>query len=271
MMDTKELKKKCDIIRIDAIKMTTKAESGHPSSCLSCVEIIGVLILDMMKIDPAYPNKADRDRFILSKGHAAPTYYSALSLRGFIPREELGSLRDINSRLQGHPDMNKTPGVDFSTGSLGMGLSVANGMALACRLDNLSPNIFVLMGDGELQEGQVWEAAMTSAHYNLSNVVAIVDRNMLQCDDNTESIMSLEPLDEKFRSFGWEVFEVDGHNVGALQNVLRKACEVTNKPSLVIAHTKKGKGVSCMEGKNNWHGKPLLSEQYEEAIRECSL
>jgi transketolase len=271
MMDTKELEQMCGTIRTDSIRMTAEAHSGHPSSCLSCAEIIGVLILDVMEIDPATPHNPARDRFVLSKGHAAPAYYSALSQKGFIPRDELFSLRSINSRLQGHPDMNKTPGVDFSTGSLGMGLSVANGMALASRLDGHKNHIYVLLGDGELQEGQIWEAAMTASHHNLSSVVAIVDRNMLQCDGTTEEIKALEPLSSKFQAFGWNVFEVDGHDVSALQLVIRQARDMESRPSVIIASTKKGKGVSCMEGKCNWHGKPLEGEACEEALRECSL
>jgi transketolase len=167
--------------------------------------------------------------------------------------------------------MNKTPGVDFSTGSLGMGLSVANGMALASRLDGHKNHIYVLLGDGELQEGQIWEAAMTASHHNLSSVVAIVDRNMLQCDGTTEEIKALEPLSSKFQAFGWNVFEVDGHDVSALQLVIRQARDMESRPSVIIASTKKGKGVSCMEGKCNWHGKPLEGEACEEALRECSL
>lgn len=270
-MDAKELKKKCDVIRLESIRMTTKAASGHPSSCLSCAEIVGVLLLDIMDVDADNPDNPTRDRFILSKGHAAPAYYAALALHGFFPQEKLETLRELGSILQGHPDMKKTPGVDFSTGSLGMGLSVANGMALAGRLDNTGSNIYVVMGDGELQEGQVWEAAMTSSHYSLSNIVAIVDRNNLQCDGTTESIMALEPLDEKFRAFGWEVFEVDGHDVASLQNIIRKARDVDDRPSLIIAHTYKGKGVSCMQDKLKWHGKPLSGKEYEDAVKECSL
>lgn len=269
MIDTNELRKMCDTIRVDALRMTTDAASGHPSSCFSCVEIIGVVILDIMNIDPDDPTKFDRDRFVLSKGHAAPAYYSALSLKGFIPREELYSLRAIGSRLQGHPDMNKTPGVDFSTGSLGMGLSVANGMALACRLNKASSRIYVLLGDGELQEGQIWEAAMTAGHHKLSNVIAIVDRNKLQCDGLTEDIKSIEPLDAKFKAFGWRVFFVDGHDVGALQKVIRDAQTPYDGPTVIIADTLKGKGVSCMEDQLNWHGKPLKGEAFEEALKEC--
>lgn len=256
-------------IRIDSIRMTTDAKSGHPSSCMSCAEIIGVLILDVMNFSPQNLSDVDRDRFVLSKGHAAPAYYSALSMKGFFPREELFTLRDIGGRLQGHPDMRKTPGVDFSTGSLGMGLSVANGMALACRLNHSKSNIFVLLGDGELQEGQIWEAAMTSSHHKLSNVVAIVDRNMLQCDGSTEDIKSLEPLKKKFESFGWSVFEVNGHDVGALQRTIREAKSRDDSPSVIIANTVKGKGVKYMEGVCSWHGKPLKDTEYNDAIREC--
>jgi len=271
MMDTKTLESLCGTIRTDALRMTTGAQSGHPSSCLSCAEIIGVLILDIMNIDPMKPEDPCRDRFVLSKGHAAPAYYSALSLKGFISRDELVTLRSVGSRLQGHPDMNKTPGVDFSTGSLGMGLSVANGMALACRLQGHSDaTTYVLLGDGELQEGQVWEAAMSASHHGLSRVVAIIDRNMLQCDGTTEEIKALEPLSAKFQSFGWNVFEVDGHDVAALQLVLRQARDATG-PSVIIAATVKGKGVSCMAGKCNWHGKPLSSDACDAALRECSL
>ncbi|MHC1605507.1 MAG: transketolase [Candidatus Methanofastidiosia archaeon] len=266
-MDTKKLEKICETIRINSLKMTTCANSGHPSSCLSCAEIIGVLLLDVMNINPCDPKKRDRDRFVISKGHAAPAYYSALSLKGFIPQDELLTLRAINTRLQGHPDMNKTPGVDFSTGSLGMGLSIANGMALAARLDNIKTNIYVLLGDGELQEGQIWESAMASSHYKLTNIVAIVDRNMLQCDGKTEDIMAIEPIGKKFEAFGWKVFEVDGHDTGQLQKIIRKARDVTDKPSVIIAHTIKGKGVECMAGISSWHGKPLTNELLSEAMK----
>lgn len=271
MINTKELEKMCCDIRIDSIKMTTGAKSGHPSSCMSCAEIIGVTILDVMNFGPDNKDDPDRDRFVLSKGHAAPAYYSALSKKGFFPNEELFTLRGLGSRLQGHPDMKKTPGVEFSTGSLGMGLSVANGMAMACKLDGTDSNIFVLMGDGELQEGQVWEAAMTASHNKLSKLVAIIDRNMLQCDGLTEDIKALEPLKEKFESFGWEVFEVDGHNVAALQDVLRAAKDVSDRPSIIIANTVKGKGVKEIEGVCSWHGKPLKDTEYMDAIRECEL
>jgi len=269
MFDTQKLIEECNEIRKDSIRMTTGAKSGHPSSCMSCTEILGVLILDVMELSPEQAEDPNRDRFVLSKGHAAPAYYSALSRKGFFPREELFRLRDVGAMLQGHPDMKKTPGVEFSTGSLGMGLSVANGMALACRLDGLKSNIFVLLGDGELQEGQIWEAAMTSSHYHLSNLVAIVDRNMLQCDGTTEDIMSLEPLKEKFESFGWKVYELDGHNVEQLQKVLREARDYEASPSIIIAKTIKGKGVPCMEGVCSWHGKPVKDNELKEALRGC--
>ncbi|HPR42381.1 MAG TPA: transketolase [Candidatus Methanofastidiosa archaeon] len=270
MFETAKLIEECNAIRIDSIRMTTGAKSGHPSSCMSCAEILGVLLLDVMNLSPEMAKDPNRDRFVLSKGHAAPAYYSALSRKGFFPRDELFRLRDVGAMLQGHPDMKKTPGVEFSTGSLGMGLSVANGIAMACRLDNTSSNVYVLMGDGELQEGQVWEAAMTSSHYKLSNLVAIVDRNMLQCDGATEDIKMLEPLRDKFASFGWRVFEVDGHNVSELQNIIRAARDVKDAPCVIIARTVKGKGVSSMEGVCSWHGKPLKDTEIKEAIRECN-
>ena len=255
-------------IRQDIVKMLGKAGSGHPGGSLSSADIVTVLYFNEMKIDPQRPDWPERDRFVLSKGHAAPVLYAALAEKGFFAREELMTLRKIGSRLQGHPSLKHLPGVEMSTGSLGQGLSAANGMALAARLDKRDYRVFVLLGDGEIQEGQVWEAAMAAAHYKLDNLVAFLDHNGLQIDGPVGQIMSPEPVADKWRSFGWHVEEIDGHNLREITDALDRAGRVKGKPVMIIADTVKGKGVSYMENQVGWHGSTPNAEQTSQALTE---
>lgn len=255
-------------IRRNIIAMIAEANSGHPGGSLSAVEIMTYLYFQEMKVDPANPAWPERDRLVLSKGHAAPVLFSALAERGFFPREELLTFRKINSRLQGHPDMKKAPGVDMSTGSLGQGISTAIGMALAGKLDKLDYRVFVLLGDGECQEGQVWEAAMAAGHYKLDNLVVFLDYNGLQIDGPCETVMSVAPLADKFRAFGWDVQEIDGHSFPQIAAALQQAKKVQGKPHMIVARTVKGKGVSFMENEVGWHGTPPSKEQAEQALAE---
>ncbi len=254
-------------IRIQSLLMTNRAGSGHPGGSLSCAEILSVLFFYKMRYKPNDPKWAERDRFVMSKGHATPALYAAMAEAGFFPKEELVTYRCLNSRLQGHASI-YTPGIDICTGSLGQGLSVGDGMAIAGKLDKKDYNVYVLMGDGELQEGQVWEAAKSAAHYKLDNVIAIVDRNGLQQNGPTEKLMHLEPLAEKFMAFGWHSIEVDGHNVQELMNALDLATNIKGKPKVIIARTIKGKGVSFMENVSSWHGKAPNDEQLKQALAE---
>lgn len=263
-----ELKRVANTIRQDIIKMLLPAKSGHPGGSLSAADILATLFFQEMRINPADPNWSERDRFVLCKGHAAPVLYAALAEKGYFPKEELLSLRQTGSRLQGHPDMKKTPGVDMSTGSLGQGLSVANGMAMAGKLDGKEFRVYALLGDGEMAEGQVWEAAMAAAHYKLDNLVAILDFNGLQIDGPTDSVMSSAPLFDKWRAFGWHVLEVDGHDVEKLVAAFEEAKNVHGKPTMLIAQTVKGRGVSFMENVAGWHGNAPNSEQAEQALKE---
>lgn len=254
-------------IRKLILETVAEAGSGHPGGSLSAVEILVTLYFYKMKHDPKNPLWEDRDRFILSKGHASPLLFSILAQAGYFPIEELKTFRKINSRLQGHPDF-KAPGVEYPGGSLGIGLSVAVGMALAARLDNKSHRIYTLLGDGELQEGQVWEAALTAAKYRLDNLTAIVDRNGIQQDGLTEQIMPLEPLAAKWKAFNWNVIQIDGYNFEQIINALEKAENTINRPTVIIAHTTKGKGVSFMEWSPEWHGKAPKKESLEKIIKE---
>lgn len=247
--------------------MLCKAGSGHPGGSLSSADILTTLYFYKMKFDSKNPKLKERDRFILSKGHACPALYSVLAELGFFPKEELNNLRKISCLLQGHPSI-KIPGIEANTGSLGQGLSIANGIALACRLDKLKNKVYVLLGDGELQEGQVWEAAMTSAHYNLDNLVAIIDHNGLQIDGFVKDIKNVEPLKEKWEAFGWYVIEINGHDFEEIINALDKADEI-KKPVMIIANTVKGKGVDFMENKCEWHGKTPNKEEFDRAL--CNL
>jgi len=264
----RELEAKAKTIRKDIIKMLAEAGSGHPGGSLSSVEIVTALYFKVLRLKPEEPLWQDRDRFVLSKGHAAPVLYAALAERGFFPVDELLTLRKLGSRLQGHPSWGMLPGVEASTGSLGQGLSIGVGMALAGRLDQRDYRVYVLLGDGEIQEGQVWEAAMAAAHYKAGNLTAILDHNGLQIDGPIEQVMSPLPLPDKWRAFGWEVREVDGHNFRDLLAAFDWAKGVNDKPSMIIAHTVKGKGVSFMEGVVDWHGKAPDQKLAGQALEE---
>lgn len=270
MNEEKELKKKAAAIRLLTLKGIHAAGSGHTGGSLSIAEILSVLYFDQMNIDPEHPEDPDRDRLVLSKGHAAPAAYAALALRGYFPKEDMMTLRQVGSHLQGHPSIRKTKGVDMSSGSLGQGLSAANGMALAGQYHGKGYTVYCICGDGELQEGQIWEAAMTSAHYKLDNLILFVDHNRLQIDGEVSSVMNVEPLDEKFRSFGWEVLNADGHDVQALRAAILQAKTVKGRPTVIICNTVKGKGVSFMENQAGWHGAAPNDAQYEQAVQELT-
>lgn len=267
-LSNKELKSIADQIRQDVVMMVNAAGSGHPGGSLSAADIITALYFSEMNINPKKPKLDSRDRFVLSKGHAAPAVYSALARRGYFEVSELINLRKIGHMLQGHPNMNYIPGIDMSTGSLGQGFSASVGMALAGKIDNNDVRTYVILGDGELNEGLVWEAAMAAAHYKLDNMLAIVDYNGLQIDGPNEEVMGIKPLDLKWESFGWNVITIDGHNFEEIKNAFNKAREYKGKPSVVIANTIKGKGVSFMENQASWHGTAPNKEQLEQAIIE---
>ncbi|MDD5436219.1 MAG: transketolase [Candidatus Omnitrophica bacterium] len=262
-----ELRKKAVEIRKDILKMLMLAGSGHTGGSLSIVEILVALYCYKMKHDPKNPEWKERDRFLLSKGHACPALYAVLADAGYFPKEKLLSLRKLGSQLQGHPQRG-LPGVEISSGSLGQGLSIANGIALAARLDNSAVRIYCLMGDGETNEGQVWEAAMTGAHYKLDNICAIIDFNKLQIDGFCCDIKDMGPYVHKWTDFGWNAIEADGHDIGALIAALDKASGTKGKPTVIIAHTIKGKGVSFVENKVEWHGIAPKKEEYERAVKE---
>lgn len=258
-------------IRIGIIEQVYNANSGHPGGSLSCADILAVLYFNQMNIDSENPNAKGRDRFVLSKGHCAPALYAALARKGYFDKELLKGFRKVESNLQGHPDMKKVPGVDMSTGSLGQGLSAAVGMAIGSKMEHEGYRVYCLLGDGELEEGQVWEAAMSASKNKLDNLCAIVDYNTLQIDGNVEEVAGLKDIKEKFESFGFNVIEVNGHDIEALIHAFNSAKHQKDMPSVIIAHTIKGKGVSFMEGKPEWHGKAPNQEQYEEAINELKL
>lgn len=256
-------------LRCDVVEMLAEAGSGHPGGSLSAADIVATLYAEVMNHDPNDPSRPDRDRFILSKGHAAPVLYAALAETGYFPRERLKTLRKLGSMLQGHPDSTKTPGVEVSTGSLGNGLAISNGIALGLRLKGLDePRVFCLMGDGELQEGLVWEAAMFAAQQGLERVIAIVDRNGLQIDGRTSEVVSVDPIAEKFRAFGWEAINCDGHDVKSILTAIDGASERHGKPTVIVADTVKGAGVSFMEDRCEWHGTAPTAEQAEQALAE---
>ena len=250
-------------IRSGIVAMVTEAQSGHPGGSLSATDILATLYFAEMNIDPKNPQKIDRDRLVLSKGHAAPALYATLAERGFFPKEELLTLRKINSRLQGHPSMTSVPGVDMSTGSLGQGLSVAAGMALAARLDDRTHRVYTILGDGELEEGMVWEGAMFAAHYKLDHLTAFVDFNGLQIDGPVSEVMSPLPIPEKWRAFNWNVIEIDGHDINAIYEAIQTAKTVKDQPTMIVAKTIKGKGVCQMENVAGWHGKAPSREECE--------
>ena len=266
--DIEKLNEIAKNIRKGIIEAVYSGQSGHPGGSLSIADIMTVLYFYEMNINPENPKDENRDRLVLSKGHCAPALYSTLANRGFFEVEELHTLRNIESRLQGHPDMNKIPGVDMTTGSLGQGLSAANGMAIAGKLNNKDYRVYCIMGDGEIEEGQVWEAAMASNKYKLDNLCVIVDNNNLQIDGTIEEVMSSYPIDEKFKSFGFQVINIDGHNLQEIIDAFDVARNVEGKPVCIIAKTVKGKGVSFMENKAEWHGKAPNKEQYELAMKE---
>ncbi len=262
-----ELKEVATVLRRDILTMLLEAGSGHPGGSLSCVDILSVLYWQAMKVDPERPTWEDRDRLVLSKAHAAPALYAALARRGYFDVRELLTFRKLKSKLQGFPDMQKTPGIDASVGSPGQGLSIANGLAIAARRDRKNFRIYCLMGDGEAQEGQTWEAAMTAAHHGIDNVCAVIDRNHMMGDGNTEEIASLAPLGDKWKTFNWHVISVDGHDVEALSAAFNEASSMKGKPTVVIAKTVKGKGVPFMENRPEWHDRKITEDLYEEAMR----
>jgi transketolase len=265
-----ELADKAKAIRRNIVRMIHAAQSGHPGGSLSAAEILTSLYFGIMRVDPQNPQWEDRDRFVLCKGHAAPVLYATLAERGFFPTEELITLRRINSRIQGHPDMKSTPGVDMSTGSLGQGLSVANGMALAAKLDQKDWRVYAVMGDGEQQEGQVWEAAMAAAHYKLDNVTAFLDFNGLQIDGCIDHVLSPLPLVDKWKAFGWHVISIDGHDYQAIMDAVKEAKATKGKPTIIIANTIKGKGVCAMENIADWHGKAPSQADLDAAMKDLA-
>ena len=268
MRDHKGLNEITNVIRKDIVSMICKSKSGHPGGSLSAVEILTALYFDQMNIDPTNPKMEDRDRFVLSKGHAAPALYATLAQRGYFAKDELNNLRQLGSMLQGHPDMKKVPGVEMSTGSLGQGFSVACGMAMAAKLDNAPWNVYALLGDGEVQEGIIWEAAMSAAHYKLDNMISFLDYNGLQIDGEVESVMNINPIEDKFKTFGWNVITIDGHDFDQIFAALDMAKDTVDKPTMIIAKTIKGKGVSFMENQASWHGSAPSEEQLEQALSE---
>lgn len=267
-VDYGQLKEIATQIRKDIIEAVHAAGSGHPGGSLSAADILAVLYFHKMKIDPKNPKWEERDKFVLSKGHAAPVLYAALAEKGYFPKEELLKLRHTGAMLQGHPEMKGIPGVEMSTGSLGQGFSAAIGMALAARLDKKSNRIYTLLGDGEVQEGIVWEAAMAASHYKLDNLTAILDFNGLQIDGHNDEVMSIHPIHEKWESFGWHVLTIDGHNMEEIIDALEKAETIKQKPTMIIAKTIKGKGVSFMENQVGWHGNAPKKEEAQQALKE---
>lgn len=263
------LENMCKKFRLDLIKLIHSIQTGHPGGSLSAVEIITTLYFDKMNnLDPRNPKAANRDRFILSKGHAAPILYLGLAEKGFFPAADLPTLRQLGSYLQGHPCASKTPGVDLSTGPLGLGLSAGIGQALAAKLDGYDNTTYVLMGDGEMQEGIVWEAAMSGSKFKVDNLIAFIDYNGVQLDGTTDEIMPMGDMAKKWESFGWHVIKINGHNVSEISDAIDTAKTVKEKPSIIIAKTVKGKGVSFMEGKNVWHGSPIGEDDYKQALLE---
>ena len=267
-MDKMNLQKTANEIRKHIVSSLHAAKCGHPGGSLSAADIIAYLYYSEMNVDPANPDKMDRDRFVLSKGHVAPALYSALALKGFFPEEELLKLRKTGAMLQGHPDMKHTPGVDMSAGSLGQGVSVAVGMALSAKMSNEDYRVYTLLGDGEIQEGQVWEAAMFAGHRKLDNLVVIVDNNGLQIDGDIEDVCSPYPIADKFKAFNFHVITIDGHDFDAIDAAFNEARETKGMPTAIIAKTVKGKGVSFMENQASWHGAAPNDEQYEVAMAD---
>ncbi len=266
----RELQKIACRIRMGVIEGTFCAKSGHPGGSLSIAEDLAYLYWKEMRVDPKNPGWEDRDRLVLSKGHCAPALYAALALKGYFPWDELKSLRHTGALLQGHPDMKHIPGVDMSTGSLGQGISAACGMALAAKIDGKDSRVYTILGDGEIEEGQVWEAAMFAAHYKLDNLCAIVDNNNLQIDGTVEEVMSPYPITDKFAAFGWNVITIDAHDFDQIEAAMNAAKAVKGKPTVLVQKSVKGKGVSFMENQVSWHGAAPNAEQYETAIAELN-
>ena len=264
----RRLAKAANHVRRGILEEVYSAQSGHPGGSLSIADIMTYLYLEELRVDPKAPRWEDRDRLVLSKGHVCPALYAALAMKGFFPEEELQTFRRVGSRLQGHPDLNKAPGVDFTAGSLGQGVSAAAGMALAGKLSGKDYRVYTILGDGELQEGEVWESAMFSAHYKLDNLCYIIDNNGLQIDGNVRDVCSPYPIDEKFAAFGFHVVNIDGHDFAEIEAALAEAKTVKGKPTAIIAKTVKGKGVSFMENNAAWHGSAPNKEQYETALAD---
>ena len=266
-MNTAELSRVCRQVRRDIINMTANAGSGHPGGSLSAVELMVSVFYNHMRVDPQNPKAENRDRFVLSKGHAAPCYYGVLAEKGFFSHDEFKNFRQLHSILQGHPDCKKVPGIDASTGSLGQGCSIAVGMALGAKLQGKDTKVFAMLGDGECQEGQIWEALMSAAHYKLDNLTVMVDNNGLQIDGSNNEVMSLGDLAAKLRAFGFDLYEIDGHDLDAIEAAL-SAPVTAGKPKAILAHTVKGKGISFMENQVGWHGTAPNDEQYAVAMEE---
>lgn len=264
----KELSVIANKVRKGALTGIYSAKSGHPGGSLSISDLLALLYFEVMNVDPKNPKMENRDRLVLSKGHTAPALYAVLAERGFFPVEKLSTFRKIDSNLQGHPDMNKVPGVDMSTGSLGQGVAAAGGMALAAKLDNKDYRVYTILGDGELEEGQVWEQAMFAAHYKLDNLTAFVDFNGLQIDGDITKVMNPTPIDKKFEAFGWNVITANAHDIAELKAAIDKAKTVKGQPTVIIMNSVKGKGVSFMENQAGWHGAAPNEEQYTQAIAE---
>jgi len=264
----KQLEETARRLRVDIVKTLHSSQSGHTGGSLSAIDMVTALYFHEMKHDPANPSWPGRDRFVLCKGHAAPALYVALAAAGYFPKEDLMMLRRLGSHLQGHPDSKQTPGVEVCTGSLGQGLSMANGMALGLRLDGSANRVYALLGDGELQEGQVWEAAMAAGHFKLDNLCALIDVNRLQIDGEVEKVMNVEPVTDKFRAFGWNVLDIDGHDMAAIVDALAQAAEAKGRPTAIVARTVKGKGVSFFENKASYHGVAPSDEELPRAL-EC--
>jgi transketolase len=262
-MDNKQLSVTATKGRLLALQCVYEAASGHPGGSMSAMDLLTTLYFDQLRIDPKNPQDPERDRFVLSKGHCTPALYSILALRGFFPVEELHKFRSIDDHYSGHPDMVHVKGVDMSTGSLGQGISAAVGMAIAGKLDKKDYRVYTILGDGEIEEGQTWEAAMAASKYDLDNLCAIVDVNGLQIDGKTADVMPSEPLDKKYEAFGWHVIQIDGHDFAAIKSALAEAKTVKGKPTMILAKTVKGKGISYMENNAGWHGKAPSDEQYE--------
>lgn len=267
-MEIKEMQVIAKEMRRNIVEMIYRAKSGHPGGSLSIADILAVLYWKEMNVDPKNPKMENRDRFVLSKGHAAPALYAALMEKGYISKDLIPTLRRWHSPLQGHPDMKKVPGVEISTGSLGQGLSVANGMALSSKIFKNDYRVYAILGDGELQEGQVWEAVMSAAHYKLDNLVAFIDYNNLQIDGNVSDVMDVASVSKKFKAFNWHTIEIDGHNYEEIIKALDEARTVKGKPTAIVANTVKGKGVSFMENNGGFHGAAPNDEQYKQAMEE---